>query len=727
MRNLRIAGMMTLACAAALIAVSDVQAQQCTTEAALGDTGVIASGDDICEVDGADDLEPPTSCSTLNSGRDLQLDWQPSQSGLYTLTTEGTVFDTVLYVYEADGTAADCQTIDEAGVLACDLDSTPDDITSSTITRLSVTAGERYTIVLDSRVAACGAYTLESMLERGCPDQSAGSAVGENVVSVSTCTGSSLATPTCGNGGNRQDVTVGWEAPADGTYSFSVEGDQRVTLAILEGDCSSNELACSTDGMFDFVTGSETVTVADVSAGDVLTILVEGRQTCDDYDISIRAEGCNPTDIGSVLGDGAYASAIAAGASEREASCDTNLIVAGNEDYLLWTAPYSGEFTFTQTGINASLEILAGGCEGDSLACSDPLVNINDPSVDVDLSAGESVIIIVDGEETGDYALDISGVGCGDGLVQAGEDCDGSAGTNEVGVSDCDTLTSGERPVGDVACTTMCEFDTTMCIGACDPGADCEPRDNATALCDVEGACTYRCAEGFADCNDDLSLALGEGSDGCEVDITTTTDCGGCGLACGDTQTCDADAELGFVCTGSATCYTDSDDDGFGDAAALGEATTTTCPVGTAPNNLDCDDALSTVNPAAEEVCDGVDNDCDGTADNEGDDLCPAPDNASGVCEGQDGCTIVCEEGFADEDDNPANGCEVNLDPGEDTGVDADEDVGPDEDTGVPIEGSGAFMSGGQGFGQCSATSRTTGGAAALLMLLGLFYVRRRR
>ncbi|MEC8423104.1 MAG: putative metal-binding motif-containing protein, partial [Myxococcota bacterium] len=51
------------------------------------------------------------------------------------------------------------------------------------------------------------------------------------------------------------------------------------------------------------------------------------------------------------------------------------------------------------------------------------------------------------------------------------------------------------------------------------------------------------------------------------------------------------------------TC-TDVDGDGYGDAAYAA----TTC-------TADCDDIDPLVNPAASEVCDGVDNDCDGTVD----------------------------------------------------------------------------------------------------------------
>lgn len=60
--------------------------------------------------------------------------------------------------------------------------------------------------------------------------------------------------------------------------------------------------------------------------------------------------------------------------------------------------------------------------------------------------------------------------------------------------------------------------------------------------------------------------------------------------------------------------YADADNDGFGDATDAGTSSCT--PVtGSVTNNDDCDDSDENINPDATEVCDGVDNDCDGNTD----------------------------------------------------------------------------------------------------------------
>jgi len=61
-----------------------------------------------------------------------------------------------------------------------------------------------------------------------------------------------------------------------------------------------------------------------------------------------------------------------------------------------------------------------------------------------------------------------------------------------------------------------------------------------------------------------------------------------------------------------AAWYADGDGDGYGTGAAM---LTCAPPAGWAPAGGDCDDALSAVNPGATETCNGVDDDCDGEVD----------------------------------------------------------------------------------------------------------------
>jgi hypothetical protein len=75
---------------------------------------------------------------------------------------------------------------------------------------------------------------------------------------------------------------------------------------------------------------------------------------------------------------------------------------------------------------------------------------------------------------------------------------------------------------------------------------------------------------------------------------------------------CDGIVDDGF----SSLWYVDADGDGFGDKGDV--APTRVCPPGppgTVDNNLDCDDTDPAIRPDAAEVCDGIDNQCNGIID----------------------------------------------------------------------------------------------------------------
>ena len=60
--------------------------------------------------------------------------------------------------------------------------------------------------------------------------------------------------------------------------------------------------------------------------------------------------------------------------------------------------------------------------------------------------------------------------------------------------------------------------------------------------------------------------------------------------------------------------YTDADGDGYGDINALA-VEACTAPTGSVDNNDDCDDNNALVNPAQIEVCNDVDDNCNGQVD----------------------------------------------------------------------------------------------------------------
>ncbi|GDX81806.1 hypothetical protein LBMAG42_36170 [Deltaproteobacteria bacterium] len=158
------------------------------------------------------------------------------------------------------------------------------------------------------------------------------------------------------------------------------------------------------------------------------------------------------------------------------------------------------------------------------------------------------------------------------------------------------TTTACTEPTGYVAFDGDCDDTSSMYH----PGAaesDCaDPNDyncdGSVAYADADG-------DGWAACEecDDAVAANFPGAveycDGADNDCDGTVD--------------EADA------ADALTWYADADSDLYGDAASV--SVSCTAPLGSVADNTDCDDTNALVNPAATEVCNGVDDDCDGATD----------------------------------------------------------------------------------------------------------------
>jgi len=225
-----------------------------------------------------------------------------------------------------------------------------------------------------------------------------------------------------------------------------------------------------------------------------------------------------------------------------------------------------------------------------------------------------------------------------------------------------------------------------------EPTDTAPPVDDSHAVEDVDG-------DGYAppeDCDDDDATINPDATELCD----------------GVDNDCDGDSDEDDAAD-TTPWYADDDSDGFGDA----DSSTDACavPTGHVDNDTDCDDDDATINPDATELCDGVDNDCDGDSDeDDAADTTPwyADDDSDGFGDADsstDACEVpaghVANNTDCDDADATANPASTELC----DGVDNDCDGDTDEDDATDVA---TWYLDGDGDGYGDAGSTTTGCAA---------------
>jgi hypothetical protein len=285
-------------------------------------------------------------------------------------------------------------------------------------------------------------------------------------------------------------------------------------------------------------------------------------------------------------------------------------------------------------------------------------------------------------------------------------DCDGEIDNNPSDVStwyaDADGDRFGDNSSTVIACDLPAGYesvggDCNDAVRAVNPTA-LEVCDGVDNNCDgnVDGADSVGARSWYVDLDGD-GVGAGDLQGGCTAPENGVERDGDCDDTRDDVfpraaEVCDGvdnDCDGGVDEDGLSTWFADVDGDGFGDAGVSVEV----CgrPAGYVAVSGDCDDATFAVNPDATEVCNGVDDDCDGGVDEpdatdalvwypdfdadtygatgEGERLCDAP--AGYVLDGSDcddssGFVNVDAEEFCDGIDN---NCLAGID--EDSALDA--------------------------------------------------------
>jgi len=188
------------------------------------------------------------------------------------------------------------------------------------------------------------------------------------------------------------------------------------------------------------------------------------------------------------------------------------------------------------------------------------------------------------------------------------------------------------------------------------------------------------------DDNDGYTADVDCDDDNADVYPDATEVCNGIDDDCDDAID---DEDPGLDTSTQDTWYTDIDDDGYGDDDTAEDA----CSSPTENSVIlggDCDDRDSDINPGELEVCDGIDNNCDGDVDLNAADGFTVYEDGDGDDYGDDGSTlVVCDdtEGYADIGGD-CDDSDHNVNPGEAEACfnDIDDNCDGEIDDSCPVE-----------------------------------------
>ena len=257
-----------------------------------------------------------------------------------------------------------------------------------------------------------------------------------------------------------------------------------------------------------------------------------------------------------------------------------------------------------------------GDATSSTVACDQPSGHVSDDTDcdDAEAAANPGAAEVCDGIDNDcDGSADNDATDAATWFADADNDGYGDASSSTVACdqpsgyisddSDCDDADASVNP----AASEVCDGIDNDCEGTADQGAS----DASTWYADSDG-------DGYGD--------AGSSSDACDQPtgyVADDTDCddgeaaanpGASEICDGIDNDCDSTADEDDA-EDAATWYADADNDGYGDASS----STLACsqPSGHVSDDTDCDDGEAAANPGAAEVCDGIDNDCDGSADND--------------------------------------------------------------------------------------------------------------
>lgn len=252
--------------------------------------------------------------------------------------------------------------------------------------------------------SASSSTTETAML--ACVDDDLGSALGNGVASGNSSGDGDDVGISCA-GGDGEDAVYSWTAPSAGAYTFDLSGSSYDTaMAIVATDCDGAELGCNDDSV-----GLTSAVTVDLGAGEQVLVVIDGYMGAVGsfvLDVNHALDlSCVDEDLLGATGAGVTAGSTVGDDDTFSPSCVTD----GADVVLAWTAPSTATWHISLSGssYDTALAIWSPDCGGNEIACNDDGAVDLTSELDIDVTVGETVLLVVDGYmgATGSFTLTI--------------------------------------------------------------------------------------------------------------------------------------------------------------------------------------------------------------------------------------------------------------------------------------------------------------------------------